>query len=276
MSWKVRHFQGNRWKKLMVGSESCRSQASRARGASPGTGGPISDARCILNALNCVQALIPSEWILKSPPPEDVLDVTGIPASCGVLTADEIKITETDAQELVEKLKKRALSAFEVTQAFCKRAAVAQALVIHCGPDVIATVPHTLGFQVNPLTEILFKEGLERAKELDAIYERTGKPVGPLHGLPLSIASLPRDPSRERADRCLGWTEQKDNFKIKGYDATLGFISYCHQPVDEDSVLITILRSLGAVLYVKTLVAFCTLVTPGPWLTRRAGTFLWL
>lgn len=33
----------------------------------------------------------------------------------------------------------------------------------------------------------MFKEALERAKELDAVFKRTGKAVGPLHGLPISL-----------------------------------------------------------------------------------------
>jgi Asp-tRNA(Asn)/Glu-tRNA(Gln) amidotransferase A subunit family amidase len=28
---------------------------------------------------------------------------------------------------------------------------------------------------------------LKRAKELDEVFEKTGKPVGPLHGLPISL-----------------------------------------------------------------------------------------
>lgn len=69
----------------------------------------------------------------------------------------------------------------------------------------LCTAP-TRGFirslQVNCLTEICFEEALSTAKDLDAHFEKTGKPVGPLHGLPVSI---------------------KDNFKIKGLDSTLGF-----------------------------------------------------
>ncbi len=49
--------------------------------------------------------------------------------------------------------------------------------------------------QVNCLTEIFFDEGLARAAELDRILAETGKPVGPLHGLPISL---------------------KDNFRVKG------------------------------------------------------------
>lgn len=41
--------------------------------------------------------------------------------------------------------------------------------------------------QVNCLTAWFLEEGLARAKELDAILEKGGKPVGPLHGVPVCI-----------------------------------------------------------------------------------------
>lgn len=56
--------------------------------------------------------------------------------------------------------------------AYCKRAALAQQ-VINC------------------LTEIFFDRALARANELDAIYKATGKVVGPLHGVPISLKVNP-------------------------------------------------------------------------------------
>ena len=41
--------------------------------------------------------------------------------------------------------------------------------------------------QTNCLTEIFVERALERAKELDDILRETGKVVGPLHGLPVSL-----------------------------------------------------------------------------------------
>ena len=41
--------------------------------------------------------------------------------------------------------------------------------------------------QTSCLTEILFEEGLERAKSLDKYLEEHGKVIGPLHGLPISL-----------------------------------------------------------------------------------------
>lgn len=74
---------------------------------------------------------IPSEWRLKHantfPRGSNVLHV---PAICGVLAAEELKITsDYDAVDLVRLLRDGSYSAEAVTVAFCKRAAIAQQLV---------------------------------------------------------------------------------------------------------------------------------------------------
>lgn len=117
---------------------------------------------------------IPKDWRLSS----DLLskiqsdsnaNVLSVPGSCGILTPKELEITEAaDATTLLQKLAKGELSAYEVTLAFCKRAAIAQQLV-------------------NCLTEIFFEQALERAKELDGYFKEKGKVMGVLHGLPISL-----------------------------------------------------------------------------------------
>lgn len=77
----------------------------------------------------------------------------------------------------------------------------------------------------------MFPEALAQADDLDKYFAEKGRPVGPLHGLPTSV---------------------KDNFNIVGKDSTLGFVSWCNKPQTSESVLISQLRSLGAVVYVKT------------------------
>jgi amidase len=57
--------------------------------------------------------------------------------------------------------------------AFCKRAAIGHQLC-------------------NNLTEIMFLDAIEDAKNLDKHFKATGKTVGPLHGLPMTFkANLP-------------------------------------------------------------------------------------
>lgn len=85
--------------------------------------------------------------------------------------------------------------------------------------------------QTNCLTETCFARALATAEARDEHLARTGKPVGPLHGLPVSL---------------------KDNFNLKGLDATVGFASHVDAPAEYDSTLATILEDAGAVFYVKT------------------------
>ncbi|CEQ40238.1 SPOSA6832_01851, partial [Sporobolomyces salmonicolor] len=54
----------------------------------------------------------------------------------------------------------------------------------------------------NLLTEILFNPALKHAQDLDAEFEKTGKIVGPLHGVPVSL---------------------KDQIDLKDVDTTMGF-----------------------------------------------------
>ncbi|KAH8668255.1 general amidase-like protein [Tricladium varicosporioides] len=156
---------------------------------------------------------IPPSWRLSSPPSPNTLDVRSIPRSCGILTPHELEITERfDATSLAEAIRSKSLTAEQVTVAFCKRAAIAQQVC-------------------NCLTEIFFDKAIERAKWLDQEYQRTGKTVGPLHGVPVSL---------------------KDTFKVAGYDASIGIASLAENPARENSLLVDIFLEAGAVLYCKT------------------------
>ncbi|CAK7236233.1 hypothetical protein SBRCBS47491_009568 [Sporothrix bragantina] len=163
---------------------------------------------------------IPQEWRLPAETlakaHEDAeLDVTGIPRECGILTADEITITEKyDATDLLAKLAAGEYSSLAVTTAFCKRAAIANQLT-------------------NCLTETFFDEAIERANYLDEHLAKEKKPFGPLHGLPISI---------------------KDSFNYIGQETTLGFVSFVggKTVAKEHSALVKMLLDLGAVLYIKS------------------------
>ncbi|KAG6844020.1 hypothetical protein H0H87_010588 [Tephrocybe sp. NHM501043] len=147
-------------------------------------------------------ASIPSEWIIAvdylSESCSDVLDV---PAHCGLLSQRELEITEiTDVALLLDRLHSGEWTSVEVTSAFYKRAIIAQQLT-------------------NCLTEIFIDRALERAKELDGILKKTGKPVGPLHGLPISLK---------------------------------GYVSWVGKYANSDCVLVEILYECGAVPFVRT------------------------
>ncbi|KIJ68407.1 hypothetical protein HYDPIDRAFT_173143 [Hydnomerulius pinastri MD-312] len=159
------------------------------------------------------QKAIPPEWLI-TPPPETTLDVTRFPESpeCGLLTPQEIEITNTDVDVLLKKLASSEWSAVAVVTAFYKRAIISHQLV-------------------NCLTEIFVERALARATELDETLKRTGKVVGPLHGLPISL---------------------KDQLCMKGLETTMGYVSWIGKYADKNAVLVDILEDCGAIPFVRT------------------------
>lgn len=60
-------------------------------------------------------AKIPREWQLKpGQVPDDQLNVINVPSECGILTAREQKITQSNANILVENILSREYSSYEV------------------------------------------------------------------------------------------------------------------------------------------------------------------
>lgn len=75
---------------------------------------------------------IPEKWRLK-PAQLDLAEdanVMNVPLTCGILTPEQIAITEQTATQLLSKLATRQLSSVDVVGAFCARAAIAHQLVI--------------------------------------------------------------------------------------------------------------------------------------------------
>ena len=168
-----------------------------------------------------VNALIPSEWRLdKVPSAQEQRDVTG-PYIQQFLSQQEIRITETDATGIVAHTTTGQWKAVDVAKAFCHRAAIAHQLV-------------------NCLHEIFFDQAIKSAEALDAYYAKHKKPMGPLHGLPVSL---------------------KDQFHVEGVETHMGYVGWIgtfegkkgtgKEKVFE-SEMVKELRELGAVLYVKT------------------------
>lgn len=88
--------------------------------------------------------------------------------------------------------------------------------------------------------ETFFDAAIEDAKRLDAYYAEHKKPMGPLHGLPISL---------------------KDQFHVKGVETTMGYVGWINtyqgqredpRRANAESELVRELRNLGAVLYCKT------------------------
>ncbi|KAL8280150.1 hypothetical protein RQP46_007480 [Phenoliferia psychrophenolica] len=154
-------------------------------------------------------------------PPAEVKDVQSWPETSGFFTPSELRITDLKAHEVVAAIAAGQLSAVEVLEATCKRASVAQQLL-------------------NCVTEIYFDQAKERATALDAYFQKEGKTIGPLHGLPISF---------------------KDQFNLTGVDASVGYISWAEKPATKDSTLVSCLIQAGAVPFIKTNIP-ATLVCP--------------
>ena len=175
-----------------------------------GTDGYEKQRAAILErlALQVPSDLILSSSLIRSPPN----NVSRIPNTCGLLTEREIHITEDySAVSLAQAIASKQLTAVEVTKSFAKRAIIAHQLTC-C------------------LTQWFMEDALERAKELDEYLEKYGKPIGPLHGVPISV--------KEHIPVASTYSSQ-------GSLASMVFN-------EEDSHMVRILREAGAVFYCKT------------------------
>lgn len=76
---------------------------------------------------NRINESIPEEWRIKELPAGD--SSFDFPAKSGLLSDEELSITESSATDLVQQLAQGKLKAVDVTVAFCKRAALAHQLV---------------------------------------------------------------------------------------------------------------------------------------------------
>jgi len=147
---------------------------------------------------------------LSDVPSQLPLNITGLPKQ--LLTKREIEITETSPEDLLSALASGTLSSTEVASAFLRRAGLAQKLV-------------------NCITELLGPEALERASYLDDYLKERGKPIGPLHGLPISV---------------------KEHIAFKGKDINCGFVSRVGTVGHIQSHILELLWNAGCVFYART------------------------
>lgn len=131
-----------------------------------------------------------------------------------ILPAKEVAITNMTVCQLQNDIKVGEKTAYEVCYSFCHRAAIAHQILNCC-------------------IEIFFDQALKRASDLDEYFKQTGKIVGPLHGIPISL---------------------KDQLNLPGIDTTIGYVSYVGNPPKSKSLLAQVLEEKGAVFYVKTTV----------------------
>lgn len=79
---------------------------------------------------------IPSEWRVSEDklPPADQADVLDIPSKSGLFSEHELQITASSATYIVQAIGSGEWTALEVTQAFCKKAAVVHQVVRYANP----------------------------------------------------------------------------------------------------------------------------------------------
>ena len=156
---------------------------------------------------NHLASLIPEPWRIpvgQLPDPSE-RNMVAFMEKCGLLNSEEYMITQLTLEQLANRIATGNLTAIQVCQAYCHRAAIAHQLV-------------------NCLVEINFEDAMEQAKKLDEFYQNHGKPVGPLHGIPVSL---------------------KDQFRVKGLESSIGYIARLGQFDDDESVLTECLRRTG-------------------------------
>lgn len=158
---------------------------------------------------------IPKEYLAPTTLFPDDLDKTpfnamGTPQT--VLDEKTFAITELTATEISQKIAAHELTASETILAFIKRATLAHQLT-HCA------------------MEILFEDGIKRAKELDEYQAKTGNTVGPLHGVPLSL---------------------KEHYEYEGRVTHAGYVSLLDNVTEKFALTSQILYDSGAVFYIRT------------------------
>lgn len=141
---------------------------------------------------------------------DDTASVLNVPSK--FLSQEELSITALDAVGIVQAVASKRYTCVEVLDAFTHRAAIAHKLLNCC-------------------LEFRYDEARTEAERLDRHYRDTGKMVGPLHGLPISV---------------------KDQCRIVGTETTCGFVANIGVVDTENSVLVDILKRAGAVIFVKT------------------------
>jgi amidase len=151
-----------------------------------------------------IRAISPS---LPDVPVDLPLNVTDFP---GFLLEDKgVFITQLAPEQFLISLASGTLTSQVVVSTFLRRSGLAQKLT-------------------NCITESLPERALERARCLDEYFHAHGKPIGPLHGLPISV---------------------KEHIGMQGLNQNTGFIDWCKEEALENASMLTMLWNAGAVFF---------------------------
>lgn len=81
------------------------------------------------------------------------------------------------------------------------------------------------------MTELLPERAVARARFLDEYFARHKKPIGALHGLPISV---------------------KEHIGLKGLGLNAGYVAWYDKVADDDAHVLQILERAGAVFHART------------------------
>lgn len=122
-------------------------------------------------------------------------------------------ILSSNIEDLVKGIEQRKWTSTIIVQTFIRQAIVAHE-------------------RTNCLTEVNFKQALEKAEELDKEFAKNGKLVGPLHGIPFSL---------------------KDQYHLQGKRSATGYSEWLKkEPESESASIAKIAFSLGGICIAKT------------------------
>ncbi|KAK7211418.1 hypothetical protein V2G26_018596 [Clonostachys chloroleuca] len=165
-------------------------------------------------ARDILENSIPKQWLVdpKLLQTAGTRNVTVAVEKRGLLTDDEIEMTNATTDGLLEKYRSGFWTAEAVIIAYLKR----------------ATIGHQL---LNFATEFLAESAIITARNLDRHFRETGTLVGPLHGVPTSV---------------------KEHVAIGGARCNASFVSKIDNIVEEDALIVKLLKAAGAVIHVRT------------------------
>lgn len=140
------------------------------------------------------------------------LPKNSVPAFQQMLAPEDALILNTDPIDLLSYMACAKLSAVTVAGAYLRAAVIAQILT-------------------NCVTELLPKEALATAEKLDDYLKAHGKPMGPLHGLPVSI---------------------KEMVGLKGKNCHFGVSAKIDNVLPDDATIVKVLYAAGANPHCRT------------------------
>ena len=172
------------------------------------------------------QSLREVEPPLPEIPSDPSKNVTHVPHL--LLSQREVAITTASPEKLLSQIAAGNYSSEEITRAYLRRATLAQELVSTIS---VPKRSSNSDFEVNCVTEVLPEQALSRARKLDRHMKEKQEPIGPLHGLPISV---------------------KEHIHMKGLTCNAAFVAWADNVAADDALILKILWKAGCIFYART------------------------